>query len=68
MVRVTFDSLAVNLRIAIITWTTATSRAMILSITFRVDGAFVVQDAGIDALAVVAGTRVIAFAVRFAVD
>lgn len=41
---------------------------MILAVAFCVDSAFVVQDARVHALAVVAGSRVVALAVRFAVD
>lgn len=56
-----------NLRIAVITWTTTASRSMILAVAFRVDGAFVVQDARIHALAIVTGGCVIALAVGFTV-
>lgn len=41
---------------------------MILAVAFRVDGAFVVQDARIHALIVVASGCVIALAVGFTVD
>lgn len=41
---------------------------MILAVAFCVDGAFIVQNTRVHALAVVAGGRVIALAVRFAVD
>lgn len=68
VVGVTFDSLAMNLRIAIVTRTTTTGRLMIFAITFCVDCAFVVQDARVHALAVVAGGCVVAFAIRFAID
>lgn len=68
MVRVTLDPLAVNLRIPVVTWAATTRRAVILSVTFGVDGAFIVQNAGIDALAIVASSRVIALAVRLAVE
>jgi len=68
MVRVALDPLAMNLRIAVVTWTATAGRSMVLAVAFRVDGAFVVQDARIHALAVVAGGCVITLAVGFAVD
>lgn len=68
VVRVALDPLAVDLRIAVVTWTAAAGRPVILAVTFRVDGALVVQDAGVNALAVVAGGRVIALAVGLTVD
>lgn len=68
MIGVTFDSLAMSLRIAVITRTTTTGRSMILAVAFCVDGAFIVQNARIHTLAVVAGSRIVALTVRFAVD
>lgn len=68
MVRVTLDPLAMNLRITVVTGTATTGRPMIFAVAFRIDGAFVVQDARIHALAVVTGGCVIALAVRFAVE
>lgn len=68
VVGVTLDSLAMNLRIAVIARAATTGRTMILAVAFCVNGAFVVQDARVHALSVVAGSRVVAFAVRFAVE
>lgn len=68
VVRATFHSLAVDLRIAVITGAATACRPMILAIAFRVDRALVVQDTRIHALAIVARGRVIALAVGLAVD
>jgi len=68
VIGVTFDSLAMNLRIAVITWTATAGRPMILAIAFCIDGAFVVQDTRVHTLTVVAGSYVIALAVRFTID
>lgn len=68
MIRVAFDSLAVDLRIAVVARTAATGRSMILTVAFRVDRAFILQDARIHALPVVTGGCIIALAVGFAVE
>lgn len=68
VVGITLDSLAMNLRIAVVTRTTTTGRPMILAVAFCVDGAFVVQDARVHALSVVTGGCVVALAVRFAIE
>lgn len=68
VIRVTLDPLAVNLRIAVVTRTATAGRSMVPAVALCVDGALVVQDAGIHALAVVAGGCVMALAVGFAVD
>jgi hypothetical protein len=63
-----FDSLAVDLRVAVVARATATGRSVILAVALRIDRALVIQDARIHALAVVTGGCVIALAVGFAVD
>lgn len=67
MVGITLNSFTMSLRIAVVTRAATTSRPMILAIAFRVDGAFVVQDTRIHALAIIAGSCVVTLAVRFTI-
>lgn len=68
VIGVALDPIAMDLGIAVVARTAAAGRLMVLAVAFRVDGALVVENAGIHALAVVTSGGVIALAVRFAVN